>query len=143
MQVTIRTRKIEVNTALRTHVDRRFRFALGRFGERIVSVSVGFEDANGERGGVDKHCRVAVALRPTGRVFIEDVDTDLRTVVDRVADRAARAVDRDLHRREGARKVRPHTPMTRHRRGHIDATVSDVPEHRSEEVEDHDNPSTQ
>ena len=105
MQVEIRSRKIEVDEALRAHVDRRLRFALGRFGERIVKVTVRFEDANGPRGGVDKQCRIDVALRPSGSVLVEDIDVDLHAVVDRAADRAARAVDRDLQRRRDAERA--------------------------------------
>ena len=105
MQVDIRTRKIEVDEALRAHVARRLRFALGRFGERIAKVMVRFEDANGVRGGVDKQCRIDVALRPSGNVLIKDIDADLHAVVDRAADRAARAVDRDLQRRRDAGRL--------------------------------------
>lgn len=99
MQVNVRARKIEVDETLRAHVDRRLRFALGRFGERIARVTVRFEDANGARGGVDKQCEINVTLRPSGTVLIKDIDADLRAVVDRAADRAARAVDRELQRR--------------------------------------------
>lgn len=102
MQVDIRARKIEVDEALRSHVDRRLRFALSRFGERIARVTIRFEDANGARGGVDKQCQIAVALRPSGSVLVEDIDADLRAVVDRAAARAARAIDRDLQRRRDA-----------------------------------------
>ncbi len=99
MHVDIRARRIEIDAALRAHVERRLRFALGRFGERITKVTVRFEDANGPRGGVDKQCQISVALRPSGSVLVEDIDADLRLVVDRSADRAGRAVDRDLQRR--------------------------------------------
>ena len=102
MQVDIRPRKIEIDAAMRAHVDRRLRFALGRFGERIVKVTVRFDDANGARGGVDKQCHIDVALRPSGNVLVEDVDADLHAVVDRAVDRAARAVVRDLQRRRDA-----------------------------------------
>jgi len=102
MQVKIRTRKIELDEALRAHVDRRLRFALGRFGERIAKVVVRFEDANGARGGVDKQCQLDVALQPSGNVLVEDVDADLHALVDRAAHRAARAVSRDLQRRRDA-----------------------------------------
>ena len=105
MQIDIRARKIEVDEALRAHVDRRLRFALGRFGERIAKVTVRFEDANGARGGVDKQCQIDVALRPSGNVLVEDLDADLRAVVDRAADRAARAVQRDLQRRREAERL--------------------------------------
>jgi len=102
MQIDIRARKIEVDEALRAHVDRRLRFALGRFGDRIDRVTVRFEDANGTRGGVDKQCQIEVALRPSGNVIVGDIDEDLCTVVDRAAERVARAVDRDLQRRRDA-----------------------------------------
>ena len=103
MQVDIRARKVEVDDVLRAHIDRRLRFALGRFGERIAKVTVRLEDANGARGGVDKQCQIDIALRPSGNVIVEDIDADLRTVIDRAADRAGRAVDRDLQRRLGMR----------------------------------------
>jgi len=104
MQVDIRARKIEVDEALRAHVDRRLRFALGRFGERIAKVTVRFEDANGARCGVDQQCQIDVALRPSGNIVVEEIDADLHAVVDRAADRVARAVDRELQRRRDARR---------------------------------------
>ncbi len=99
MQVDIRALRVVVDEAMRAHVDRRLRFALGRFGSHVSRVTVRFDDANGARGGVDKKCLIVVALRPSGRVHVEDVDLDLRTVVDRAAARTARAVERDLQRR--------------------------------------------
>ena len=99
MLIDIRARKLEVGKAMRAYVDRRLRFALSRFGERVAKVTVRFEDANGARGGVDKQCHLDVALRPSGNVLVEDIDADLRVVIDRAADRAARAVERDLERR--------------------------------------------
>ena len=63
MNVQIRTRGIPVTEGLRSHVERRADFALDRFAERVTSVTVRFADANGHRGGVDKVCRVEVALR--------------------------------------------------------------------------------
>jgi len=105
MQIDIRARRIEVGQALRAHVDRRLRFALSRFGERIAKVTVRFQDANGARGGVDKQCHIDVALRPEGNVIVEDIDADLRVVVDRAADRASRAVERDLQRRRQAERL--------------------------------------
>jgi putative sigma-54 modulation protein len=100
MKVDIRSRKIAIDEALRAHVDSRLRFALGRFGERIAKVTVRFDDFNDPFGGVEKQCLIDVALRPSGSVLVVDTDVDLRTVFDRLADRAARDVDRDLQRRK-------------------------------------------
>ena len=99
MQIDVRARRIELDEALRAHVERRLRFALSRFGGCIAKVTVRFDDANGTRGGVDKQCDIDVALRPSGNVRVEDIDADLRAALDRAADRAARAVGRDLQRR--------------------------------------------
>ena len=43
------------------HIERRLRFALDRFGDRIARVFVFLHDRNGPRGGIDKICRVLVA----------------------------------------------------------------------------------
>ena len=99
MQMDIRARKIDVDESLHAHVERRLRFALGRFGERLGRVTVRFDDTNGARGGVDKECRIHVGIRPSGNVLVSDVDADLRTVIDRAAGRVGRAVERELNRR--------------------------------------------
>ena len=99
MKVNIRSRNMDVAATLRAYVDRRLHFALDRFEERIAKVTVRFADANGVRGGVDKQCRMDVALHPTGHVMIEDVDANLRTAIDRVANRAGQAVPREIQRR--------------------------------------------
>lgn len=102
MKVEIRARKIEVDESLRAYVERRLRFSLGRFGDQIVRATVRFDDATGARGGVDKQCRIDVEIRPSGNVVIEDVDADIRTVVDRAAERVGRAVGREFDRRRGS-----------------------------------------
>lgn len=105
MQLNIRVRKLMVDEATRVLVARRLRFALSRFGERIVKATVKLEDVNGPRGGVDKRCHVTVILRPTGMILIEDHDADLRTAVNRAADRASRAVHRELKLRQDAKRL--------------------------------------
>jgi len=104
MVVYIHARNIKVNQALRAHVDHRLRFALSRFGERVAKVTVRFDDANGVRGGVDKQCHIDIALRPSGNVLIEDIDVDIRVAVNRAAERAGRAVERELQRRRDAER---------------------------------------
>ena len=74
-------------------------FALGRFSSRIRRVSVIFSDVNGDRGGCDKHCRLRIALIPSGEVVVEDTDPSVATVVTNAAERAARSVSRALERR--------------------------------------------
>lgn len=99
MKFGIRGRHIELTAPLLAHVERRLRFALSRFGQKIRLVAVQLTDLNGPRGGLDKQCRVRVALSPSGRVMAEAIDADLPTAIDRAADRLERSVTRELERR--------------------------------------------
>lgn len=98
MLIEISSRNVELNEKHREWVERRSQFALGRFKARIRRVSVAFSDINGDRGGVDKTCRLRVMLIPEGNVIVEDIDTSIETVVAIVSDRAARSVARRVER---------------------------------------------
>ena len=98
MQLHIKGQNLFLAPALIERVDRRLRFALSRFAERIERVTLRCADLNGPRGGVDKQCRIVVKLRPSGEVVIDDAATDLETAIDRGADRVQRAVVRALAR---------------------------------------------
>ena len=63
MQVEIRGMGVTRSDALWAHVERRARFALGRFADRVVRVKIQLADVNGPRGGVDKRCRVRLRCR--------------------------------------------------------------------------------
>lgn len=74
---------------------KRLEFALGRFAGRVRSLHVTLTDLNGPRGGLDKHCRIAIRLERLGRlIVIEDVDAEPEAAISRAAERAARAVTR-------------------------------------------------
>jgi putative sigma-54 modulation protein len=97
MKIQIRGRNIAVTKVVRTRMERRLGFALGRFGERIDRVLLRFSDANGDRGDVDKRCQIDVGLRPRS-VRVEHTDADLFVALDHAADRASRSVARALER---------------------------------------------
>ena len=78
--------------------ERRLRLALGRFGSRILQVTVCLADLNGPRGNTDKQCRIAVALPSCGHIRTEVLNTDLYFAIDCAADRIGRAVVCDLER---------------------------------------------
>ncbi|MGE0820944.1 MAG: ribosome-associated translation inhibitor RaiA [Candidatus Binatia bacterium] len=109
MQIDIRGHRMKLTDALRAHIERRLRFALGRFGARIMAGTVIVEDLNGPRGGIDKQCRIAVALKGSGHVRVEVRDTDMISAVDHAADRINRAVTRELDRRRPYPTYRPIT----------------------------------
>jgi hypothetical protein len=103
MRIEVRGRKLDDPIGLQRHAERRLRFALGRFAAAVGRVTVRVDDVNGPRGGVDKRCRLVVALAPRGEVIIEDEDADVRALLDRSAERAGRAVERRLGRRRPQR----------------------------------------
>jgi ribosomal subunit interface protein len=99
MRVDIRGRGFELGESLRQHVERRARFAIGRFSPRIVTLSVRLVDTNGPRGGVDKSCVMTVRLQRLGEVHVSEQDDDPYVAVDRATERLGRAVARAIERR--------------------------------------------
>lgn len=114
MKIHIRGRNVELSEVLRTRVERRLGFALGRFGERIGRVLLRFSDTDGHRGDVDKRCQIEVDLRPKS-VRVEHTDADLLVALDRAADRASRSVARALDRERAWEESPPRTVDHRRR----------------------------
>ena len=78
-------------------VRKRLEFALGRFTGRVRSLHVTLKDLNGPRGGLDKHCRIAIRLERRGRlIVIDDLDAEPEVAISRAAERASRAVTRAI-----------------------------------------------
>ncbi len=96
MQVELRIRRASHGDALRMYLERRLFFALGRFADRVGRVLVRVHDINGPRGGVDKQCRITVALLPYGSVHLQETHTDLYRAVDRASHRLGMCVQRKL-----------------------------------------------
>lgn len=99
MKIAMSGRKFKLTTELQEHVDRRVRFALGRFGTVVDRVDVSLSDVNGPRGGLDKRCQIVVKTRGAGEVVVDDHDRDLYAAVSRASDRIGRAVARTLERK--------------------------------------------
>jgi ribosomal subunit interface protein len=102
MQVELRTVKADIAEVLRRYLERRLRFALGRFGERVgpVSVTVSRDD----RG--DATCRIRTQIVPFGRIEARDNDPDLFVAIDRVSGKVGRLFARQLQRAREARAGR-------------------------------------
>jgi putative sigma-54 modulation protein len=103
MRLQIRTKNFRLHDTDREEMERRLQFALSRFNGRIYQVTVGLADLNGPRGGADKKCRLVVRLIPSGKVTIEETHANVSAAVALAADRASRAVGRELRRRRDAR----------------------------------------
>jgi hypothetical protein len=98
MRMMIRDRGVKMTAEAQERIERSVRAALDRFERRIKTVTIGLTDLNGPRGGVDKRCRVEVALEPSRVVFVQEDGQDLVATVHAAADRVGFAVARTLQR---------------------------------------------
>lgn len=113
MKLELHSSRIEVSESIRSYVERRIAFALGRFTDVIDSVVVRLEDINGPRGGIDKLCRMRVRLiGQRSPIIAEVVDLETRVAVDLTAERVGRAVARNLDRLSNRRPGDKRIPLT-------------------------------
>ena len=101
MRLSISGAGVRIDDKLYSDIDRRLKFALGRFGKKIRHVVVRVVDINGPRGGVDKRCRITVALRGTGSdsITVDYTDDNLYAAIVHASERAERAVSRAIDRK--------------------------------------------
>jgi ribosomal subunit interface protein len=104
MRIEIRG-NVDLSSALWQYTERRLQAALGRFSRRLSVITVRLTDENGPRGGVDKRCHLALSMPPSTEMVIEESHVDLYTAIDYAADRAAKAVTRELGRRRSRRTM--------------------------------------
>jgi ribosome-associated translation inhibitor RaiA len=105
MNLRILTKRLTLTDEAKDRIERRVYFALGRFSDRIRSVHLTLEDENGRRGGIDKCCQILVKSRGAKDVIVEGRGDDIRSLVDRTADRAGRAVARNFDLRPWEKAV--------------------------------------
>ena len=105
MTLDIRTQDVQLPPDLRSKIEDRIRWALGRFVTRAAKVTVRLRDINGPRGGVDKHCRIEVNVRGQRPLAVEDYDCEILPVVGKTTDRLRRALARAIHRPRPWRRV--------------------------------------
>ncbi|MGP1310548.1 MAG: HPF/RaiA family ribosome-associated protein [Phycisphaerales bacterium] len=106
MRLTVQGSHIKPTPSLVEHVRRKVGGSLGRLRHRVRGVSVTLDDENGPRGGVDKACRVRVALAGASGhdVVVEQRSPDLYAAIDAASKRAARAVVRVVGRERSRRR---------------------------------------
>ncbi len=100
MQIDIQTRNFSLTDALRSHAERRLRFALTCCDDHIQRVVMRLSDINGPRGGADKRCHLQVVLDGLPDVVVEDIEADLYIAIDRATDRAERTLLRKIDRQQ-------------------------------------------
>ncbi|HEB56347.1 MAG TPA: HPF/RaiA family ribosome-associated protein [Gammaproteobacteria bacterium] len=108
MQINIQARDFSLTNALRSHAERRLRFALTCCDDHIQRIIMRLSDINGPRGGADKRCHLQLILIGLPDVVIEDIEADLYVAIDRATDRAGRTLLRKIDRQKSLlRQGRP------------------------------------
>ena len=99
MELELRQKDVAVEPSLHDLIAGHVQSALGRFADRIRGVSVQLADTNGQRGGVDKHCGIAVRLNDGKVIRAHDHNTHVIAAFYFALDRVAYAVSRTFQRR--------------------------------------------
>ncbi len=94
MHVAMHINDADLVQAFRFYVERRLRFALGRFGGRVGHITVRI----GGDGPAEGRCRISTEVLPFGRVAVEESDSDLFAAIDRATGRIGRLFGRELDR---------------------------------------------
>jgi len=100
MKIDIQAYDFSLTDALRSHAERRLRFALTCCDSYILRVVMRLSDINGPRGGVDKRCHLLLVLDGLTDVVAEDTEANLYVAIDRATDRAGRNLVRKIDRRQ-------------------------------------------
>ena len=98
MYIDTRAIGFPLTDAIRRAVESRMRSALAPVRRWIMVVTVRLHDVNAGRGGVDKRCRIVVALRRRGVVVAEATEVDLYAAIDSAAGRVRRAARESVRR---------------------------------------------
>lgn len=99
MHVVMHMSDVALAAAFTSYIERRLRFGLGRFGERVGQVTVRIS----ADGATERQCRVSAEVLPFGRVAVEETDPDLFAAIDRATGRIGRLFGRELERARDAR----------------------------------------
>ncbi|MBL4901042.1 MAG: hypothetical protein JKY62_00125 [Desulfocapsa sp.] len=98
MKITIKAHRLKLAQNTTTAMERRLRFALGRFGASVSEVKVRLTDLNGPKGGINKECLIVAGLRKGGEVVVRGSGKDCTATLNYCADRIGRTVERELNR---------------------------------------------
>lgn len=104
MNVEVRAHGVRLSDAERAFAEARFETELAHANEWVRSVRVFVTDENGPKHGVDKSCRVVVALARGQQVVVVEHGAAVTAAVDLAADRAGEAVRRATGRARAPRR---------------------------------------
>lgn len=102
MQLELRTINTDMAEVLRGYVERRLRFALRHFGDRVGHLAV----TVARKGRTESSCRISARLLPCGLVDAKESDSDLFTAINHATVRIGRLFGRELERLRKLRNSR-------------------------------------
>lgn len=116
MDMEIRILSIDLTGALQSHIERRLRSSLGRFGGRVGRARVRITDVNGPRGGPDKSCQISAELLPSGVTLLQEAtDANLYAAIGRATEGIGRSFARALGRNRERKQQRETVRFSRQR----------------------------
>jgi putative sigma-54 modulation protein len=104
MELVMRGHGIRMNAALSGFCRRIVTGGLDRLRGRLRQVLVFVEDVNGPRGGVDKHCRLVLAVTDGHSLVVESVAADVASAIVDATHRAKQSLARRLARLRTSRR---------------------------------------
>jgi ribosome-associated translation inhibitor RaiA len=87
MELSIRTRDIELTDALRERITHRLGLCLDSFQGHVEGAFVYLMDLNGPKGGVDKLCQITVRVSGMGEIAVRETGTTFNAALSRAARR--------------------------------------------------------
>lgn len=123
METDIKFLSKNLADALRSYVQRRLHFSLGRFAGRVGQVRVRITDVNGPRGRGAQSCHISAELLPWRKVLIHRaVDADLFAAIGRATEGIGRSFSRALACKRQQRAARETVRIPRQRQQHSEGS---------------------
>ncbi len=88
MELSIRTRNIELTDPLREQIERRLEFAFDTFRDHVQDALVYLVDLNGPKGGVDKLAQITVRVSRIGDLAVRETGTTTSAALNRAVRQA-------------------------------------------------------
>jgi len=99
MRLSVHTKGVVLSEELRQFASEKLAVALERLLGSVQKIQLHLTDTNGpNRNGPDKSCRVVVQIHNQKSLVLEDRDSNLGLVIDRITDRLGAAVSRRVDR---------------------------------------------
>ncbi|WP_160148107.1 hypothetical protein [Rubripirellula obstinata] len=89
---------LEAAPSLKNDASEAISAAVGHFQSRVRKVNISVRDVNGPKGGEDLCCRCVVHLKRMTPIVIEETGANVRSLINRVADRVSYTLSQKVDR---------------------------------------------